>query len=87
MAKRSKRLKSAIESLKKEIEKHFGKLDLDIIEKDDILAKYHFKEIDKSLITILERKINLLGVNAEDVELIKRYRDRLEEYKKKLSIK
>ena len=86
MVKRSKKLKSAIESYKDEIEKHFEKLDKDIIEKDEILARYHAKEIDKSLITTLERKINLLGANAKDVELLKRYKAHLEEYKKKLSI-
>jgi uncharacterized secreted protein with C-terminal beta-propeller domain len=86
MVKRSKRLKNAIESYKEEIEKHFKKLENDINEKDDILAKYHIKEIDKSLIAALEHKISLLGANAEDIELIKRYRSLLEEYKKKLGI-
>lgn len=74
MVKRSKKLKSAIESYKAEIEKHFEKLDKDIIEQDEILAKYHAKEIDKSLIATLERKIDLLGANAKDVELLKRYK-------------
>lgn len=71
MAKRSKRLKIAIESYKAEIEKHFEKLDQDISENDEILAKYHVKEIDKSLISALEHKLNLLGGDARDVELIK----------------
>ncbi len=86
MTKRSKKLKKAIESFKDEIEKHFEKLDKDINEKDDILARYHIKEIDKSLITALEHRINLLGSDFEDLELIKRYRNLLEEYKKKLHI-
>ena len=86
MVKRSKRLKNAIESYKAEIKKHFEKLDKDIAEKDEILTRYHIKEIDKSLITTLEHKINLLGMNTADVELIKEYKNRLEEYKKKLSI-
>lgn len=86
MAKRSKRLKNAIESYKAEIEKHFEKLEKDINERDEILARYHIKEIDKSLITALERKIILIGGTTEDTELIKRYRKRLEEYKKKLGM-
>ena len=87
MVKRSKRLEKGIESLKKEIEEHFTKLDKDIIKEDVILAEYHVKEIDKSLITALERKINLLGDDTNNIELIKRYRNRLEEYKKKLGMK
>ena len=86
MAKRSKRLKSAIESYKAEIDKHFEKLGKDISEKDEILARYHVKEIDKSLITALERKISLLGADASSIELIKRYKSRLAEYKKKLGM-
>ncbi|MBS3066251.1 hypothetical protein J4205_00350 [Candidatus Pacearchaeota archaeon] len=84
MVKRNKRLDKGIESLKKEIEKHFEKLYKEIIEKDEILARYHIKEIDKSLITALERKIKLLG---ENIELVKEYKNHLEEYKKKLNIK
>ena len=86
MVKRSKKLRIAIESYRKEIEKHFDKLDNDINEKDDILARYHIKEIDKSLITALERKINLLDYNVKNVELIKKYRKKLEEYKDKLGV-
>ena len=84
MVKRNKRLDKGIESLKKEIEKHFEKLYKEIIEKDEILARYHIKELDKSLITALERKIKLLG---ENIELVKEYKNHLEEYKKKLNIK
>ena len=86
MAKRSKKLKSAIESYKAEIEKHFEKLDNNINEQDEILARYHIKEIDKSLISALENKIILLGKAAEYSHLIKKYRNRLEEYKKKLGV-
>ena len=86
MVKRSKKLRIAIESYRKEIEKHFDKLDNDINEKDDILERYNIKEIDKSLITALEHKISLLGMNDKDLELIKKYKSRLEEYKKKLGI-
>lgn len=83
MVKRSKKLDKGIESLKKEIEKHFEKLDKDVNGEDEILARYHVKEIDKSLIDALEHKIKLLG---EDSKLIKDYRNRLDEYKKKLGI-
>jgi len=85
MANRTKRLKRAIGSYKKEIEKHFEKLDKEIDKKDEILARYHIKEIDKSLITALEHKISLLD-GPEDSGLIKRYKNRLEEFKKKLNI-
>ena len=87
MVKRSKKLDKGIESLKREIEKHFAKMDKDISEEDEILASYHIKEIDKSLITALERKISLLSGDVIDIELIKKYKNLLEEYKKKLDIK
>jgi len=86
MVKRSKKLKSAIESYKAEIEKHFKKLEKDINERDEILARYHVKEIDKSLINALEKKMNLLGREAEDIELIKRYKNLLAEYRRKLGM-
>lgn len=87
MVKRSKKLDKGIESLKREIEKHFEKLDKDIIGKEETLARYHIKEIDKSLITALEHKIMLLGGDIVDIELIKRYKSLLEDYKNKLDIK
>jgi len=86
MVNRKKRLEKAIESYKAEIEKHFEKLDKDINEEDEVLARYHIKEIDKSLITALERKINLLDYDSKNVELIKKYRKKLEEYKDKLGV-
>ena len=86
MVKRNKRLKIAIGSYKDEIEKHFEKLEEDINKENEILAKYHIKEIDKSLIKALEEKISLLGMESEYSELIRKYKDRLEKYKKKLGI-
>lgn len=90
MAKRAKRIEKGIESLKEEIEGHFKKLDSDIIENDEATAKYHIKEIDKSLIANLEKKMLLLSKNSketlENKELIDKFRKKLEEYKKKLSI-
>ena len=86
MVKRTNRLEKGIESLKEEIETHFDRLDKDIVEDDEMLVEYHIKEIDKSLITALERKISLFGQDKADVELIKKFRNRLEEYKKKLNM-
>jgi len=92
MVKRDKKLKKAIESYKEEIEKHFEKLDKDILENDEITARYHIKEIDKSLIASLEKKMNLLNEikntkeSPENKRLINLYRKKLEEYKKKLSM-
>jgi len=63
MVKRTKRLKISIKSYEKQIKKHFEKLDKDILESDDITAKYHIKEIDKSLIASFEKKIILLSKN------------------------
>lgn len=87
MVKRSKRLERGIESLKKEIEEQFSKLDEDLIEEDEILAKYHIKEIDKSFIVALEHKMDLINQNNENIELIKEYKNRLGNYKKKFGIK
>lgn len=90
MVKRDKKLKRAIESYKEEIEKHFKKLDDDIFENDETTARYHIKEIDKSLIASLEKKMALLSKNSketrENKELLDKCRKKLEEYKKKLSI-
>ncbi len=86
MAKRVKRLEKGIESIKKEIEEHFLKIDEDIAEKDYDAGKYHVKEIDRSLFVALEHKISLLRADEKYVELVKSYKNRLEEYKKKLGI-
>jgi hypothetical protein len=86
MVKRSNRLKKAIESYKEEIERHFDKLDNDLLENNEILAKYHIKEIDLSFIATLEKKLVLLDDNKENKELIDKYKQRLKEYKKKLGI-
>ncbi len=90
MAKRAKRAEKGIESLKKEIEKHFKKIDNDIFEDDGTTARYHIKEIEKSLIANLEKKMLLLSKNSkenmQDRELLDRFRKKLEKYKKKLSI-
>jgi uncharacterized membrane-anchored protein YhcB (DUF1043 family) len=88
MEKRSKKVKKGIESLKNEIEKHFEKLDKEIIENDEVTARYHLKEIDRSLIDSLEKKTMLFKENTkeskESRELLSFLRKKLEEYKKKI---
>ena len=87
MAKRVKRLEKGIDSLKNEIEEHFTKIDGDIEEKNFDVGKYHVREIGKSLLVSLEHKIDLLQADEKYAELVKSYKSRLEEYKKKLDIK
>ena len=86
MAKRSKKLEKGAESLKREIEEHFQKVEDDIEDGEINLGRYHIKEIERSLLFTLERKINLIGAGEEDSELIKTYKKRLEEFKKKLGV-
>lgn len=81
MVKRIKRVEKGIESLKEEIEKHFLKLEKDIEEGDLDRGRYHFKELDKSLIFALEKKLEVL---EEDKELVIKFRDRLNKLKEKL---
>lgn len=75
MVKRAKRLEKGIESLKKEIEEHFAKIEKDIKEGNIDRGRYHIKEIDKSLLKALEIKIRFLGRDNNDVAI---YRKRLE---------
>ena len=82
MVKRSKRLKKSIESLKEQIEKHFDKLEKEIIEKDELTAEYHIKEIENSLMFDLKRKMKILG--QVDEELLKKYKKRLDDFEKEL---
>ncbi len=87
MVKRSKRLSTGIESIKIRIEEHFKKLENEINENNEILARYHFKEINRSLITTLEKKLNQLAKeNTEVKELLENYRKKLEEYRKRLGM-
>lgn len=81
MAKRVKRIEKGVESLKKEIEKHFSKLEEDIEAGKVELGRYHVKEIDKSLLRSLEIKLEFLGGHDRSVET---YRERLNKLKKKL---
>lgn len=83
MAKRAKRLSKGIESLKQEIELHFEKIEQDIKENNIDRGRYHFKEIDKSLLTALKLKIEILGAEDDSVET---YKERMEKLKKRLEL-
>lgn len=83
MVKRVKRAEKGIESLKKQIEEHFCKIEADLRENNIDRGRYHFKEIDKSLLTALEIKIKILGI--EDDKLVQSYRERLEKLRSGLS--
>ena len=87
MVKRSKKAKKSVESLKKVIEEHFLKIEKDIEEDRPERGKYHVNEIDSSFLQMLENKINLLKNDPGYADLVKKYRERLEGYKKKLNIK
>jgi len=84
MVKRVKRAEKSIESLKKQIEEHFGKIEADIRENNIDRGRYHFKEIDKGLLATLEIKIKILGIR--DYNLIQAYRERLEKLRKSLNL-
>ena len=71
---KEKRIKKGVESLKKQIEIHFKKLEKDLEEKNFEYARYHIKELNKSLIASLERLLNILG---EEDKIIEKYRKRL----------
>jgi hypothetical protein len=83
MAKRTKRAEKGIESLKREIENHLGKIEDDLEEGNIDRGKYHIKEIDKSLLTALELKMRIAGVEDDSVSL---FRKRLEELNKGLEV-
>ncbi len=71
---KKKKIEKAIESYKKQIELHFEKLENDFKNKDFEHARYHIKELDKSLIEGLLRKIQALG---KDDSLIQDYKNKL----------
>jgi hypothetical protein len=81
MAKRTKKLEKGIESIKKEIGKHFTKIEKDIEEGNIDRGRYHIKEIDKSLLTALDLKTKMLGTKDKSVE---KYRKKLEKIRKHL---
>ncbi len=81
MAKRAKRLVKGIESLKKEIEEHFVKIENDILEGRIERGIYHVKETDRSLLNALELKTRILGKKDNSVAV---YRKRLEKLRKSI---
>jgi hypothetical protein len=81
MAKRTKRIEKGVESIKKEIEEHFKKIEQDIKEKNVEKGLYHAKEIDKSLIKALEIKLNILNKTDNSVQT---YKEKLNKLKKQL---
>ncbi|PJC44592.1 hypothetical protein CO038_03300 [Candidatus Pacearchaeota archaeon CG_4_9_14_0_2_um_filter_39_13] len=83
MAKRAKRLKKGIESLKEEIENHFVKIEEDAKNENTEMRRYHIKEIDKSLLKTLETKIHALSTDDDSA---REYRKRLEELKRREGI-
>lgn len=83
MAKRTKRAEKGAESIIKEIEKHLKKLDDDIRERNLERGRYHYKEIDRSLLPSLEIKLRVLGENKE---IIKVYRKKLDKLKEELNL-
>lgn len=78
MAKRIKRAKKGKESLITKIEKHFQKIEEDILEGNLDRGRYHIKEIDKSLLLALEKKLEVIN---EPKEILKKYKERLEKLK------
>ncbi len=84
MAKRVKRAEKGIESLKKEIEIHFKKIEEDFQGGNIDRGKYHLKEIDKSLLKALETKLDISGI--QDDNSIQEYKERLEKLKKSLDL-
>ncbi len=83
MVKRAKRLEKGIESLKREIEEHLFKIEKDIQENRMERGRYHIKEIDKSLLKVLEIKMEILGIHDNSIEV---YKKRLNDLKKNLGL-
>jgi len=83
MVKRIKRIKKGIESLKKEIDEHFNKIEEDLKERNISRGMYHIKEVDKGLLKALEIKIDVLKIHDNSVQ---RYREKLEKLRKKINL-
>ena len=64
MAKRIKRVEKGAESIKKQIEEHFLKIENDIKEKRFERGIYHIKEIDKGLLKALEIKLEIFNLKT-----------------------
>ncbi|MEK6892700.1 MAG: hypothetical protein AABX07_00695 [Nanoarchaeota archaeon] len=83
MAKRAKRTEKGIESLKREIEEHFLKIEQDVQEDNFDRGRYHAKEIEKSLLKALELKLEILRIEDDSVSL---FRERLEKIKESFGL-
>jgi len=83
MAKRAKRAKKSIESIKREIEEHFLKFEEDIQENNFDRGRYHATEMSNSLFRSLEAKIKILGIEDNS---IKSYKERLKPLRKELGM-
>lgn len=81
MPRREKRIEKSLESLKKQIESHFEKLESDVRKGDEILSRYHIKEIEKSFLVNLEGRMKIIG--ETDEKLLKSYRKRLNKIKER----
>lgn len=84
MAKRVVRAKKSIESLKKEIELHFAKLENDLSKGNIDRGRYHTKEIQRSLISALKIKMKILG--KTDDNLLDSYNKKLKNLFEKYSL-
>ena len=83
MAKRAKRIEKGIESLKKEVEEHFTKIERDIQDGNVERGMYHVKEIEKSLLKALEIKLKILRKKDDSVV---NYRKRLEKLRESIEL-
>jgi len=81
MAKRIKRAEKSKESLIRQIDKHFEKIEEDIGKNDLEAGRYHIKETKNSHLVQLRRKLDILG---ESDEIVEKYEKRLEELEEKI---
>jgi hypothetical protein len=89
MAQKFKDIKERIESLEKQIEIHFEKLEKEIKGGDFNSGRYHVKEIELSFLKNIEKRISIMQKHGKEIdsELVKRiesYKKRLEDLKEKV---
>jgi hypothetical protein len=84
MARRNTKVRKGVESLKKQIDAHFFKVEKDIGEGNVEAGLYHVKEIDKSLLKALELKLEYLNASKEELKILEDYKQRLELLKQKV---
>ena len=83
MAKRIKRAEKNIESIEKEIENHFKKLEKDISENNLERGRYHYKELNFGFLPALENKLKIADKTNEK---LLDYKKRLELLKEKVNL-